>query len=184
MKKTLLSAFLVIVFYAPVYSSVTTADGFITLDYYEDTQSGIENRWVLDFKVNELSGTQYTSVLFDMRFLNTAMDFDNIYNQNNDFYTFGHEDHFTYEYPVISSHGVKLIPTYAGTNYLFYSLPEQQKELIIGNFSIDIYYIDALGNTNSELLRLSGPVGFTPVPEPVSMALFVFGIIVCYSKAK
>lgn len=57
---------LLIVFFAfcmsPAYSAVTTSDGAITFDFYEDTQSGIENRWVFEFSYDYL-GKFYTAPL-------------------------------------------------------------------------------------------------------------------------
>ncbi|MEW6534906.1 MAG: hypothetical protein AB1454_04695 [Candidatus Auribacterota bacterium] len=89
MRKIVFFLVVLVLFCTPVYSSVTTADGLITLDYYEDTQSGIENRWVLDFSVNDIGGG-VESILFNLRFYNSAVDFLNKYNQDTEYYTISH----------------------------------------------------------------------------------------------
>ena len=82
MKIFILSVLFVLTMFIAGYAeSATTSDGVITLDFYEDTQSGIENRWILDFTVNDIDGPGgLEEIEFNLTFLNTAMDFNNLYN--------------------------------------------------------------------------------------------------------
>jgi len=180
MKKFILSVlFILTMFIAGYAESATTSDGAITLDYYEDTQSGIENRWILDMTINDFDGPGgVEEMAFGLMFWNTFIDFDNQYNSNTDYYIFASYStvpgpgHPAIMFPTIGTDMGQLY-TPVGTNYLFYSLPDEDSlpenttyEFIIGEFSVDV---------NGERIQFTGPVGFAPVPEPMSMVLFAFG---------
>lgn len=179
MKKLLFSVLLAGCFCIPAYSAVTTSSGSLTIDFYEDTLSGIANRWILDMTVNDIDGPGGIEELgFEIIMWNTSISFNNQYNSNTDYYIFGSyatmpgPGNPSIMYPsVVTDSGQLLTPV--GTNYLFYVTPNEdyfpqgtQYEPIIGNFYI---------RSNGEDLQVNGPVGFAPVPEPISVALFAFG---------
>ena len=174
-KVLLLSLIFMFMFSSQVFSSVTTSSGSLTLDFYEDTQSGIENRWILDVTINDYDGLGGAgAAYFDLLFRNTHMDFDNQYNSDTDYYVFGHQDGARgIEIPFIGLDPPHTIPVPVGTNFLFYALPDGM------NFQPNVEYEPIIGNfeirANGEALLFSGPVGFSAVPEPMSMVLFVFG---------
>ncbi|MEW6535486.1 MAG: hypothetical protein AB1454_07670 [Candidatus Auribacterota bacterium] len=160
---------------APVYSSVTTADGLITLDYYEDTQSGIENRWILDFSVNDIGGG-VESIGFDLLLYNQEVDFLNPYNQNTDYYIIGYYTESTMPLvllPTIPS-GLYSLPVPINTDFTFYTTNQFLGEPLINDFYIYLSYVNNLGVEKGEGFYLTGPVGAT-VPEPMGMLLFAFG---------
>jgi len=180
MKKILLFLLIsTILFSSHAFSAVTTSDGAITLDFYEDTQSGIDNRWILDFNANDFDGPGgVEEIAFELILWNTAINFDSQYNPNTDYYIFGSyatmpgPGNPSIMFPAIATDSGQLA-TPVETNYLFYATPDEdsypqgtQYEPIIGNFYI---------RTNGEDLRLTGPVGFSAVPEPMTTALFAFG---------
>jgi len=174
MKRIFLLSAIIFLFACNGYSAVTTIDGRISLDFYEDTQSGIANRWILDFTVNDVDGgVEATS--FNFEFLNVYMDFDNQYNVlNTQFYHIGHtlEDAIPFlEIPLISSN----MPVPVGTHFIFYALPDTRYmpdyndtyEPVIDYFPVRV---------RGDMLGLRGPVYFSaPVPEPVGTSLFAFG---------
>ncbi|MEW6534905.1 MAG: hypothetical protein AB1454_04690 [Candidatus Auribacterota bacterium] len=171
MKKILV--FLVL-FCTPVYSSVTTADGLITLDYYEDTQSGIENRWILDFFVNDI-GQGINSIKFELTFYNEEVDFSNIYNvQNTQYYSIGYyADIPNGIFPRIASDEQKSwVPV--NTDFAFYTTDQFFGDPLIADFQIVLVHYDNFGNRNDDHFVLQGPVG-PAVPEPMGMLLFAFG---------
>ena len=158
----------------PSYSAVTTTDGLVTLDFYEDTQSGIDNRWVLDFTMNDIS-PDILGGWFELRFWDNAISFENEYNESSPYFyvskffpTADFEDYVQ----DISSFGKPMIPV--GTNFPIYGLPNElfyqtegvELRPIIGTIDIVL---------NGENMQLTGPVGFAPVPEPISILLFAFG---------
>lgn len=175
MKKILLWAVLLFLFCAPVYSSVTTADGLITLDYYEDTQSGIENRWILDFSVNDIGGG-VESILFNLRFYNPEIDFLNEYNQDTEYYTISHYVESTMPVILLPSIGSGLYSSPLPTNNEFtvFTTPLFQGLAQISDFFVYLSYMDNLGNQKGENFYLQGPIG-PAVPEPIGMLLFAFG---------
>ena len=182
-KYFILLAVFFICFLSPfVYCAVTTSDGAITLDFYEDTQSGIDNRWILDFTVNDIDGPGgLEEIYFNLEFLSVSMDYDNQYNQQStDFYRIGHNFSGTIpiiEYPTIDSPMGSPIPV--GTNLKFYAMPDIDFFPDYDDCYLPVmgtYYIRTTTSTNNETLYLFGPIGFDPVPEPMSMALFAFGV--------
>ena len=88
MKKLFLLSFIfTILLSTQVFSAVTTSDGVIKLDFYADSQSGIENRWILDMTINDVDGTGgLEEINFGLTFLNLSMDFDNQYNSYTEYY--------------------------------------------------------------------------------------------------
>ncbi|MEW6535487.1 MAG: hypothetical protein AB1454_07675 [Candidatus Auribacterota bacterium] len=171
--KKIVIAVVLFFFCAPVYSSVTTADGLITLDYYEDTQSGIENRWILDFSVNDV-GQGIDSIKFRLVFYNEAVDFLNPYNQETEYYSIGYySDLPNGIFPRITSTSQKSwIPV--ATDFTFYTTDQFLGESLIGNFFVSLGYTDNMGIEKGENFYLQGPIG-PAVPEPVGMLLFAFG---------
>lgn len=152
--------------------AATTSDGLITLDFFEDTQSSIENRWILYFTVNGVDYIDYLSSV-EMIFENTVITFSNPFNTANDqLYSTGSlfvpPNIF---YPLINS-----IPNYpTGTEITFYALLTQGGDEIIGDFPVNVTYRDNLGQNHQDTLFLTGPID--TIPEPFSMALFVFGLL-------
>ena len=177
MKNFILSVlFILTMFIAGYAESATTSDGAITLNFYEDTQSGIENRWILDMTLNDFDGPGgVEEVAFNLWIWTNRMSYENNYNPSSDYYVIG--GYFPnpgsgYYIPAIATDSGSLY-TPVGTNYLFYALPNEDYlpegtdfVPIIGNFDIDV---------NGERIQFTGPVGFAPVPEPMSMVLFAFG---------
>jgi len=176
MRKFVLSVLFILTFFIANYAeSATTLDGLITLDFYEDTQSGIENRWILDMTVNDIGGG-IESIKFETHPLsNMAMDYNNQYNSETEYYSIGYYSASTsLMLPMIASdYNKEWIPI--ETNFIFYAMPEMEGDPIIGEFYQKIFYGDNLGNTYSSSLQLTGPVAFNAVPEPITMFLFVFG---------
>ncbi|MEW6535185.1 MAG: hypothetical protein AB1454_06140 [Candidatus Auribacterota bacterium] len=173
MKKIVLAAVLFFLC-APVYSSVTTADGLITLDYYEDTQSGIENRWILDFSVNDM-GQGIDSIKFELTFYNEAVDFPSLYNvQKTQYYSIGYyADIPNGIFPSIGSDEQKLwIPL--NTEFTFYTTNKFIGEPLLGEFYVNLVHYDNFGTRNEDGFYLQGPIG-PAVPEPMGMLLFAFG---------
>ncbi|MDX9703004.1 MAG: hypothetical protein RBU23_08170 [Candidatus Auribacterota bacterium] len=71
MKRVLLIAVALFLFSTPSFSAVSTSDGVITLDFYEDTQSGIENLWIIDFSFNDIDGPGgLEEIEFSLLFMN------------------------------------------------------------------------------------------------------------------
>jgi len=171
--KKIVIAVVLFLFCAPVYSSVTTADGLITLDYYEDTQSGIENRWILDFSVNDIVGN-IDSVKFTLTFYNEEVDFLNEYNHTTEFYSIGYYDEAPHiAYPSITSTPQKAwIPL--NTDFVFYTTNQFMGEPLLGEFYVNLIHYDNFGNPNEDGFYLQGPIG-TAVPEPIGMLLFALG---------
>lgn len=175
MKRLVLLACALFLFSSPSYSAVTTSDGAITLDLYEDTQSGIENRWILDFSVNDLGSPHpdyFADLSFSFQLSNGALLYENIYNDLDTIY-------YNISGDIISTPYIRTdiddLPTPAGTEYIFYGMPREEGDAIIGNFTVNLYYTKNIGSEVHEQLTLTGPIGFAPVPEPISMALFTFG---------
>ncbi len=191
MKKLFLITVVFFLFSTPSFSSVSTSDGALVIDFHEDTPFNIDTGWSLEIHNTEL--VYYFE--YQLVFRNTAFNFDNEYISQTlapDFWA-----EVTYEeisdsikYSKISmaqpamlndpdDYDGPLIPTgwfvYSG---LFTGLPTGEGYTIIDEFEIDITYTINLENTYSETLTLTGPVGFAPVPEPMSMALFVFGAFI------
>ncbi|MEW6535485.1 MAG: hypothetical protein AB1454_07665 [Candidatus Auribacterota bacterium] len=160
---------------APVYSSVTTADGLITLDYYEDTQSGIENRWILDFSVNDI-GQGIDSVRFDLKLYNTQIDFVNAYNPSSSYYVIGYYEVSTMPVVYIPSIGTDTyqLATPINTDFSLYSLTNFSGDALIGSFFVSLGYTDNMGVKKGENFYLQGPIG-PAVPEPIGMVLFALG---------
>ena len=186
MKKLLLIAVALLALSTPSFSAVTTSDGAITIDLYEDTQSGIENMWVLDLTFNpipKLVGEGIETFSFDFTTDNQTIYYDNQYNVlDTDYYNISSsiisvpEGMIGYA-PFLKIYtGENDLVTLGGTTYLFSALPRQEGELIIGNYNLSLSW--KRGNSPSyetQTIQLTGPVGFAPVPEPLSMALFAFG---------
>ncbi|MDX9702418.1 MAG: hypothetical protein RBU23_05155 [Candidatus Auribacterota bacterium] len=179
MKRALLIAVALFLFAHFAFCAVTTSDGVITLDFYEDTQSGIENRWILDFKVNDLGNSDFEELNVNMYIWNLAMTYDNPFNVlQTDYYEIGTA---TQSVPPANFITIPLImleteaPDHS--EFTFYATPEDGivGYPILGNFSIHLYYSDGAGNFYQDYLILNGPMGFAPVPEPMTTALFVFG---------
>jgi|GEM_PF-1940943 len=180
----------------PSYSAVTTIDGAITLDFYEDTQSGIENRWIFDIKLNDIGGG-VESIYFDIEIQNTGLNYLNTYTEQ--LYTdpdvfsmvttsFIPGDPFPFTIPALNS----LFERPVGVNYIFYSIPADSEGNpminnfydtipIMGNFDIKLDYINNLGINRTEQFNFSGPIAFS-VPEPACLSLFAFGAF--YLKTK
>jgi len=162
------------------YSSVTTFDGAITLDLYEDTQSG-DGRWILDFTVNGTIEPSPDSVYFSLKSTNMSINFYNQYN-NLDSNYFG-----ITEYSLVDENGLPMVfqqyiytdstdlPTPEGTMFRFYALPSQQGEPIIGTFNLLLGWGSSHNNLASQNIQLTGPIGFAAVPEPAGMCLFALG---------
>jgi hypothetical protein len=172
MKKILFFVVLLVLFCTPVYSSVTTTSGNFTLDFYEDMLSGIENRWIFEFTVNDPDGQGgIEDLFFDITFYNIAINFANAFNIENQFYAFSYLDP---HYPVISSNQ---LPTPVNTTYLFYATPllavvlDDKLWPVMGTFGIRL---------EDETVMINGPVDFTTVPEPACCLLFVFGSYFLY----
>ena len=88
MKNIVIILGLLCVVSCPVQSAVTTSDGAITIDFYEDMD--VPNRWVLDFKVNQLDASS-PDYFESLSFLVTAsnwrtMYFDHEENADTDYY--------------------------------------------------------------------------------------------------
>lgn len=198
MKKIFLISAIIFLFASQGYSSVTTIDGAITLDFYEDTQFG-NNRWILDMTINDYDGPGgFEATNFHLTFANLAMNFDNPYNQNSIYYSFGLAGNIPDDYfpPEISTppDGVSPVPhnfvlfssvgtTFwnpvlvpVDTQFLFYATPDENNFPssnyipIIGDFYVRLSHSD-----NTEYLMLTGPIGFATVPEPAGMCLFALG---------
>ncbi len=180
MKRALLIAVALFLFAHPSFPAVTTSDGLITLDFYEDTAFG-NGRWIFDIILNDVEGVDL--VYFNMEVHNTAMTYDNEYNDGiTDLFLrtigAGTPDN-AYHIPYIDS----LYPTAVGTEYSLYGMPADllmplsvpYGTPIIDEFDVLISYATAIDQSKTETLTLTGPVYFSPVPEPVSMALFAFG---------
>ena len=176
MKKIILSVlFILTMFIADYAKSATTSDGAITLNFYEDTQSSIESRWILDFTVNGLGSLHignFEELTFSFQIYNGAMLYENVYNDID-------TDYYNISGDIISTPYIRTdfddLPTLAGTEYTFYAMPREEGEPVIGNFTVNLYYTKNIGSQMHEQLTLTGPVGFSAVPEPMSMLLFVFG---------
>ena len=180
MKKLLLIAIALLTFCTPSFSAVTTTDGLITLDFHEDTTQGVDNLWVLDFSVNDIDGPGgIEDIRFWLIFYNQSMDLNNEYNiSNTDYYSIGYyASNSMFLWPDIALDTSNL-STPVMTDYFFYSTPLDEGEPILGDFWIRMSYSDNLGNQYNEDVQLSGPVDFVAVPEPVSIALFSFGIFI------
>jgi len=173
-------------FSCSVFASVTTSDGSITLDLYEDTELGVNNLWVLEMTINEVDAIE--SLSFHLDYLNVYMDIDNEYNVlNTQYYSIGHNSTVSLpmvEYPVIRTND----PIPVGTTFVFYLLPDtyylpdynDTYEPVIDYIPIRINI-----GSDSEMLGLLGPNYFVAsVPEPISMGLFVFGAIFLKSFIK
>lgn len=163
------------------YPSVTTSDGLITLDYYEDTQSGIDNRWILDMTVNDVDGPGgIEAIKFSIEILNYFMSYENQYNQmETDYYDIGYMSSGSIpivQLPFIASSQQKL-PTPVNTLFAFYTLPEYEGNLMIDDFYVNLHYTDNFNVRKGEYLLLNGPIGAMSIPEPLSIALFGFGAI-------
>ena len=118
-------------------------------------------------------------LLFSMYIFNNAMTYDNEYNINpTEYYKIGgfFDDSLLY-YPAISSFPPDYTPTPMDSFFKFFALPDINDDgnPIINGFNIKLEYSDNIGNNHSEILTFSGPIGFAPVPEPMSMVLFAFG---------
>ena len=178
MKNIILLVILLGMFFPTSSYSATTTDGLITLDFYEDTQSDIENRWVLDFTINDVGGG-IQSLTFDMTFVNTAMDYNNQYNTNTAYYLISYMVQSPGSFlPRISSRPPDYAPTPIDTIFTFYATPQSSGIPILGEFYVETYYYDNLGSDYHETLTLAGPIGFAPVPEPISTVLFAFGAFI------
>ncbi|MDX9702081.1 MAG: hypothetical protein RBU23_03450 [Candidatus Auribacterota bacterium] len=178
MKRALLIAVALFLFAHPSFSAVTTTDGLITLDFYEDTQLGVDNLWILDFTVNDIDGAGgVEEISFELTFLNTVMDFNNQYNTDTDYYVTGYSSSGTIPLlllPYIATpQNATLTPV--TESFTFFSTPLVEGTPIIDEFYIKLSYGDNLGNNYHENIQLTGPVGFVPVPEPVGISLFLFG---------
>ncbi|MEW6534783.1 MAG: hypothetical protein AB1454_04060 [Candidatus Auribacterota bacterium] len=174
MKKILFFVVLLVLFCRPAYSSVTTADGLITLNYYEDTQSGIENRWILDFSVNDIGGG-VDSIKFGLTFYNEEVDFLNAYNlTSTEYYNIGYyADIPNGIFPKIGSNAQKLwIPV--NTDFTFYTTNQFLGTPLVADFFVSLSYVDNNGISKGENFYLQGPIG-PAVPEPIGMFLFAFG---------
>lgn len=176
-----LLALIFVVCLPSIGKTTTTSDGLISLNYYEDTEPGNPDRWILDITVNHVAEIQ--SVGFQITIENIWMNYLNDYNMpySTSDYTLEeiHDIYGLTDTPYIYS--LRLIPEYSF--FRFYSIPHDtvmgtpyQGELLIGNFNVELSYVDNLGQSYENNLTLSGPVGFAaPVPEPLSMCLFAFG---------
>jgi len=179
MKKIFFVSLMLLIFSSIGYSAVTTIDGVITLDFYEDTQFG-NNRWILDFTVNDVGGDGSGAIAFSLRVWNYHLSYNNEYNSPSEYYIIG-EYHpmpgYDISIPVIGTDMGQLL-TPIGTKYLFYAIPNENY------YPSDIDYVPTLGvfdiDINGERVHLTGPVGFSvaPVPEPSVMFLLVFGIFI------
>jgi len=158
------------------YSAVTTIDGVITLDFYEDTESGISNRWILEFTMNNINPDIFGG-WFDMTFWDNTISFENEYNEASPYFTVSKyfpTSNFEEYVQNIDSVGKPMIPVgtsfpiYGVPNKLFYQTEGIELTPIIGTIDITL---------NGDSLQLTGPIGFTvtPIPEPVGMSLFAFG---------
>jgi len=179
MKKLFLISAIIFLFATQGYSSVTTIDGAITLDFYEDTQFG-NNRWILDMKVNDYAGSGGGSVNFDLNIFNNGMFFDNQYNVlDTDYYKIASSTVLGPDgilYPTLALHiytDSTDLPTPEGTMFRFYALPTQEGEPIIGTFNLLLGW-GSSHNPETQNFQLTGPIGFA-VPEPAGMCLFALG---------
>ncbi|RJP57155.1 MAG: hypothetical protein C4541_10695 [Candidatus Auribacter fodinae] len=154
-----------------VQASVTTSNGYYTIDFYEDTLSGIENRWIFDLNVNDpdVPG-DVEELFFDVMFFNPAINFSNSYNPDSPYYEFSIYAQSTSQlFPVISS---DQLATPVGTTYLFYATPllteilDDELQPVMGSFGIRL---------ENETFMFNGPVNFVAVPEPACGLFFIFG---------
>ena len=174
MKRALLIAIALFLFAYPCFCAVSTSDGAITLDFYEDTQLGVDNLWILDFTVNDIDGVGGVETLgFDLIFFNEVMDLNNQYNLHTEYYIIGYlAGSHAESWPLISTN---ILTTPVEETFKFYALPTNGGEPVLGEFWVKLDYSDNLGNQSAEFLPLTGPVDFAPVPEPVGISLFLFG---------
>ncbi len=177
MKRVLLIAVALLALSTPSFSAVTTSDGLITLDFYEDTQLGVDNLWVLDFTVNDIDGLGGVETLgFYFIFYNQAMNLNNQYNNDTEYYEFGYYvSNSLILWPRVMT-GDLATPT--GESFDFYATPTEEGQPVLGDFWVKMHYSDNLGNEYMKVLQLTGPVDFAPVPEPVSISLFLFGAFI------
>ncbi|MDX9702080.1 MAG: hypothetical protein RBU23_03445 [Candidatus Auribacterota bacterium] len=163
------------------YSAVTTSDGVITLDFYEDTT--FNGRWIFDIILNDVEGVE--SVYFNMELHNTAVTYDNEYNYAITELHISAIPAGSPTNPFVIPYLDSLYPTAVGTEYSIYGMPayllfplsEPYGTPIIDEFEVLISYATAIDQSKTETLTLTGPVAFVPVPEPMSMVLFVFGAL-------
>ncbi|MCB1196594.1 hypothetical protein KDK77_10455, partial [bacterium] len=171
--------------------SATTLDGLITLDFFEDTQSGIENRWILDFTVNDVGGS-IESFTFTLFFFNGIMDFHNSSNPGSILYEFSYlasgtiPNVFT---PILSTK-TTANPVPIGTMFSLFLLPNpglnsipDEGEPVLDDFDVELHYTDNLGQNHSQNLILNGPIFFA-VPEPISISLYSFGTLLLFFMRK
>lgn len=190
MKKLFLICAIILMFANIGFSAVTTIDGAITLDFYEDAQFG-NNRWIFDIKLNDIGGG-VESIYFDIEIFNTGLNYLNTYTEQ--LYTdpdvfsmvttsFIPGDPFPFTIPALNS----LFERPVGVNYIFYSIPSDAEGNpminnfsdaipIMGSFDIKLDYINNLGINRTEQFNFSGPVAFS-VPEPAIISLFALGFL-------
>jgi len=174
MRKFVLSVLFILTFFIANYvESATTSDGVITLDFYEDTLSGIENRWILDFTVNDIEGG-VESLGFRMDMMNLVLNYDNEYNVfPTDYYDLMYISQSpSAMYQRISTNSSL---TAVGSNYFFYAVSIEEGEPVVDEFLINLAYMTNLGMEKHESISLTGPIAFNAVPEPITMILFAFG---------
>ncbi len=165
------------------YSAVTTSDGVITLDFYEDTT--FNGRWIFDIILNDVEGVE--SVYFNMELHNTAVTYANEYNQEITTLLIGAIPAGSSTNPFVIPYIDSMYNTAVNTEYSLYGMPayllfplsEPYGTPIIDEFDVVLSYAYSTtpDDRNTETLTLTGPVGFAPVPEPMSMVLFVFGAL-------
>jgi len=187
MKKLFLFSAIIFLFACQGYSAVTTIDGAITLDFYEDTQFG-NNRWILDITLNDIGGG-IESVYFDLQIHNVGMTYANEYNfpeggtqlLNVGVIPTGTFPNY-FNIPHIDSFGE--VPLNA--NYILYAMPSNMLiplsppygTPIYDEFDVVLFYANSSGLNRNETLTLHGPIAFEPVPEPTGISLFVFGAFI------
>jgi len=171
----------------PSYSAVTTIDGLVTVDFYEDTQSGAENRWIFEilYNYNSIFLHEDEKLYFEGVLKNKAITFQNEYNfWETDYYIVDYTPTITTDnkqtlaeitqYPLIRTNTERL-PHFL--NLSLYMTLSKDEIPIFGNFEIDLFYETKFVSFKQETLSLYGPIGFAPVPEPISIFLFIFGAI-------
>lgn len=182
-----LAAILFTLLLPSIARAATTSDGFITLNFYEDTQSGIENRWILDFNVNDADGPGgIEGLTFTLSLGNPVMNYENEFNSNPtaDYII----SSVPYPFPPAPGEPELLFPVIKSqrtipvdSQFIFYAVPQdyitlgQKGILLCDNFSLTVKHNDNLGNSYTENFEVYGPMGFMPIPEPVSISLFLFG---------
>ena len=81
MKKLFLLTIILVSFSNLAFAALTTADGVLTLDFFEENQSNIDNLWIMQFTFNDIN-PYILGAMLAISYESNKLTFENTLNES------------------------------------------------------------------------------------------------------